>query len=113
MLSFKHCREVLDYGFQQLDIANELDSPMLRADAYLTLARGNERLGHLEKALSYCRHSLYNQCDQSKITGNVHFTLGNIYTVLSAFSKALEHYELALKVSKVIHDTALELQVCG
>ncbi|KAL7632023.1 UNVERIFIED_CONTAM: hypothetical protein RMT77_017657 [Armadillidium vulgare] len=107
-------RELLDYGFQQLDIANELDSPMLRAEAYLTLAKGNERLGNLEKALTYCRHSLYNQCDQSRVTGNVHYTLGNIYTTFSAFCKALEHYELALKVSRVIHDISLELQVyCG
>lgn len=105
---------MLDFGFQQLDIANEMDSPMLRADAYLTLARGNERLGNLEKAVSYCRHSLYNQCDQSRTTGYVQLTLGNTYLVYSSFSKAIEHFELSLKVSRSIHDTALELQVyCG
>ncbi|CAL4059025.1 unnamed protein product, partial [Meganyctiphanes norvegica] len=107
-------RELLDFGFQQLDIANELDSPMLRADAYLTLARGNEKLGNLEKTVSYCRHSLYNQCDQSRTTGQVHLTLGSTYAVYSSFTKAIEHYELALKVSRSIRDTALELQVyCG
>lgn len=112
--AFFSSREMLDFGFQQLDIANEMDSPMLRAEAYLTLARGNERLGNLEKAVSYCRHSLYNQCDQSRTTGYVHLTLGNTYLVYSSFSKAIEHYELALKVSRSIHDTALELQVyCG
>ena len=105
---------MLDYGFQQLDIANEMDSPMLRAEAYLTIARANERLGNLEKAVSYCRHSLYNQCDQSRTTGYVQLTLGNTYVTYSSFSKAIEHYELALKVSRSIHDTALELQVyCG
>lgn len=105
---------MLDFGFQQLDIANEMDSPMLRAEAYLTIARANERLGNLEKAVSYCRHSLYNQCDQSRTTGYVQLTLGNTYVTYSSFSKAIEHYELALKVSRSIHDTALELQVyCG
>ena len=103
---------MLDFGFQQLDIANEMDSSILRADAYLTLARGNEKLGQLEKALSYCRHSLYNQCDQSRVTGHVHLTLGNIYNSFSNFSKSLEHYELSLKVSRAINDTSLELQVC-
>ncbi|XP_064116523.1 43 kDa receptor-associated protein of the synapse isoform X2 [Macrobrachium rosenbergii] len=113
-LDWGRYREMLDFGFQQLDIANEMDSPMLRAEAYLTLARGNERLGNLEKAVSYCRHSLYNQCDQSRTTGYVHLTLGNTYLVYSSFSKSIEHYELALKVSRSIHDTALELQVyCG
>ena len=67
---------MLDLGFQQLDIANELESPTLRSEAYLTLAQGNERMGNSEKAVTYCRHSLYNQCDQSKTTGNVHLTLG-------------------------------------
>ena len=67
---------MLDLGFQQLDIANELESPSLRSEAYLTLARGNERMGNCDKAITYCRHSLYNQCDQSNTTGNVHLTLG-------------------------------------
>ncbi|XP_050732779.1 43 kDa receptor-associated protein of the synapse homolog isoform X2 [Eriocheir sinensis] len=113
-LDWGRYREMLDFGFQQLDIANEMDSPMLRAEAYLTIARANERLGNLEKAVSYCRHSLYNQCDQSRTTGYVQLTLGNTYVTYSSFSKAIEHYELALKVSRSIHDTALELQVyCG
>ncbi|KAK4304016.1 hypothetical protein Pmani_024010 [Petrolisthes manimaculis] len=113
-LDWGRYREMLDFGFQQLDIANEMDSPMLRAEAYLTIARANERLGNLEKAVSYCRHSLYNQCDQSRTTGYVQLTLGNTYLVYSSFSKAIEHFDLALKVSRSIHDTALELQVyCG
>ena len=73
----KFHREMLDLGFQRLDIANELESPSMRAEAYLTLAQGNEKLGSCDKAITYCRHALYNQCDQSKTTANTHLTLGN------------------------------------
>ena len=69
-------REMLDLGFQQLDIANALEDPSLRALAYLTLARGNQNLGSGDKAITYCRHALYNQCDQSQTTANTHLTLG-------------------------------------
>jgi hypothetical protein len=38
-------REALEYGHHQLGISEELDSPTMRAEAYLNLARAHERLG--------------------------------------------------------------------
>ncbi|XP_037070888.1 43 kDa receptor-associated protein of the synapse homolog [Pollicipes pollicipes] len=104
-------RELVELAFQQLDIANSMEDNVLRAEAYLNLARGNERMGALDSALQYCRHSLYSQCDQSRTTGQVHLCLGNIYVTYSNFSKAIEHYELALKVARSIRDVGLELLI--
>lgn len=42
-------REALEYGHRQLGISEELDSPSMRAEAYLNLARAHERLGGLER----------------------------------------------------------------
>lgn len=39
----------MEYGHRQLGISEELDSPSMRAEAYLNLARAHERLGGLEK----------------------------------------------------------------
>lgn len=41
-------REALEYGHHQLGISEELDSPTMRAEAYLNLARAHERLGKLK-----------------------------------------------------------------
>lgn len=42
-------REAVEYGHKQLGISEELDSPNMRAEAYLNLARTHERLGGLER----------------------------------------------------------------
>lgn len=103
-------REMLDFAFQQLDIANEVDSPNMRAEAYLNLARGNERLGDYHKAVSYCRHSIYNYCDESRTTGYVHLCLGNAYLGFSNFYKSIECFDVALKIAREIKDCILEIQ---
>ena len=70
-------RDSLDYGHHQLGISEELDNPQMRAEAYLNLSRAHERLGCLERALMYARHSLYNECDsQSRNGGLVHVKYG-------------------------------------
>lgn len=48
MRFFSH-REAVEYGHKQLGISEELDSPSMRAEAYLNLARTHERLGGLDK----------------------------------------------------------------
>ncbi|GAB6029808.1 hypothetical protein CHUAL_005520 [Chamberlinius hualienensis] len=103
-------REMLDLAFQQLDIANEVDSPHLRAEAYLNLAVGNQRLGDYNKAVSYCRQSIYNYCDESRTTGHVHLCLGHAYLGLSNFYKSIECFDVALKIAKEIRDPALEIR---
>lgn len=42
-------REALEYGHGQLGISEELDSPNMRSESYLNLARAHERLGGLER----------------------------------------------------------------
>ena len=49
-------RDSIDFGQRQLCISEELDSPNMRAEAYLNLARAHERLGALDKALAFARH---------------------------------------------------------
>jgi tetratricopeptide (TPR) repeat protein len=104
-------REALEFAHRQLGLAEEADSPNLRAEAYLNLARAHERLGGLERALAYARHSLYNECDQCRTAGHVHLTVGSVYLELAGFCKALEAFQHAHKIAQGIQDPALELQV--
>lgn len=54
--SFIFFRDSIDFGQRQLCISEELDSPNMRAEAYLNLARSHERLGALDRALAFARH---------------------------------------------------------
>lgn len=42
-------RESLEYAHRQLSISEELDSPWMRAEAYINLATAHERMGALER----------------------------------------------------------------
>jgi len=105
-------RESLEYGHRQLGISEELDSPNMRAESYLNLARAHERLGGLERALSYARHSLYNECGtQCRTGGLVHLTVARVYLEMGGFTRALEGLQGAHKIASAIGDSSLELQV--
>ncbi|XP_044017151.1 43 kDa receptor-associated protein of the synapse homolog isoform X2 [Aphidius gifuensis] len=104
-------RDSIYFANRQLNIAEELDSPNMRAEAYLNLARSHERLGALERALAYARHSLYNECDQCSTSGLVHLTVGRVHMELAGFCKALEAFQRAHKIAHSIQDPSLELQV--
>ncbi|XP_035718499.1 43 kDa receptor-associated protein of the synapse homolog isoform X5 [Vespa mandarinia] len=104
-------RDSIDFGQRQLCISEELDSPNMRAEAYLNLARAHERLGALDRALDYARHSLYNECDQCATAGLVHLTVGRVHLELAGFCKALEAFQRAHKIAHSIQDPSLELQV--
>lgn len=54
--NFSPFRDSIEFGNKQLCISEELDSPNMRAEAYLNLARAHERLGALDRALDYARH---------------------------------------------------------
>ncbi|XP_018407333.1 PREDICTED: 43 kDa receptor-associated protein of the synapse homolog [Cyphomyrmex costatus] len=101
----------IEFGNMQLCISEELDSPNMRAEAYLNLARAHERLGALDRALDYARHSLYNECDQCATAGLVHLTVGRVHLELAGFCKALEAFQRAHKIAHSIQDPSLELQV--
>ncbi|KAF6203263.1 hypothetical protein GE061_003681 [Apolygus lucorum] len=104
-------RESLELAHRQLNIAEEVDSPNLRAEAYLNLARTHERMGGLERALACARHSLYNECDQCRAAGLVQITLANLHLEVALFVKALQALQQAHAIAHRIHDPALELQV--
>ncbi|XP_025994651.1 43 kDa receptor-associated protein of the synapse homolog isoform X3 [Solenopsis invicta] len=104
-------RDSIEFGNKQLCISEELDSPNMRAEAYLNLARAHERLGALDRALDYARHSLYNECDQCATAGLVHLTVGRVHLELAGFCKALEAFQRAHKIAHSIQDPSLELQV--
>lgn len=105
-------REAIEFGHRQLGISEELDSPTMRAETYLNLARAHERLGGLERALSYARHSLYNECGtQCQTGGLVHLTVAKVYLEMGGFSRALEGLQGAHKIATSIGDPSLELQV--
>ncbi|KAL1489449.1 hypothetical protein ABEB36_014342 [Hypothenemus hampei] len=104
-------RDSVDYAHRQLVISEELDSPNMRAESYLNLARSHQRLGILEKALAYARHSLYNEGELCSTAGHVHLTVGSVYLELAGFNKALDSFQHAHIIAKTVHDPALELQV--
>ncbi|KAH8376048.1 hypothetical protein KR093_010968 [Drosophila rubida] len=104
-------RDAIDFGHQQLGISEELDSPNMRAETYLNLSRAHASLGGLERALSYARHSLYNESGTKCRSGQVHLTVARVYLEMGGFSRALEGLQGALKIATAIGDPSLELQV--
>lgn len=63
-------------------------------------------------ALSYARHSLYNECGpQCRTGGLVHLTVARVYLEMGGFSRALEGLQGAHKIAVAIGDPALELQI--
>ncbi|KAI4454981.1 43 kda receptor-associated protein of the synapse [Holotrichia oblita] len=104
-------RDALEFAHKQLYISEELDNPNMRAESYLNLARAHQRLGGLERALAYARHSLYNECEQCATAGHVHLTVGSVYLELAGFNKALDSFQHAHRIAQAVHDSSLELQV--
>lgn len=57
-------------------------------------------LGCLERALSYARHSLYNECDsQCRTGGLVHLTVASVYLEMGGFKRCLEGLQGAHKIA--------------
>lgn len=106
-------RDTLAFAIQQIDIANEAENTQMKAEAYMNLARSNEKLCEYHKAVSYSRHSLQNIPKDPRIHGYVYLCQGNAYFGFSNYTKALENYEHAMKVAKHHREQALELQVCS
>lgn len=101
----------MDFAQRQLIISEEMDSPNMRAEAYLNLALAHERMGALDRALTFARHSLYNECDQCRTAGLVHLTVGSVYLEMANFCKSLVSFQHAYKIATSIQDSGLELQV--
>ncbi|XP_006814329.1 43 kDa receptor-associated protein of the synapse-like [Saccoglossus kowalevskii] len=117
-LAWAHCewgkyRDMLHYSVQQIDVANETNSNEMRAEAYLNLARSNEKLCEYHKAISYCRHSLSQATKNPKTLGQVYLCLGNAYLGFSDFQKALENMHNALHLALKNEDRSLECNTYG
>ncbi|CAG9794495.1 unnamed protein product [Diatraea saccharalis] len=102
--------ESLEFAKSQLSISEELDSAPMRAEAYLNLARAHQTLGSLDRALSYARHALYNDCGGGSTAGCVHLTVAGVSLELGAFSKAMDGFQKALAAAQVHNDNTLLLQ---
>ena len=111
-----HCdsgniREMLACSVKQLNIAEEMDDEGMRAEAYLSLARTNQRLCEYHKAVSYCRCSLQHQARRPQVHGYAFLCLGQAYHGFSNFSKALESFEQARTIARKCEDDTLYLHV--
>ena len=104
-------RDMLAYAVQQIDLANEADNASMRAEAYLNLARSNERLCDYHKAVSYCRRALQHPHKDPRVHGYVHLSQGQAFFGFSNFSKALESYDRAMMIAKEHEELSLEVQV--
>ncbi|VVC98862.1 unnamed protein product, partial [Leptidea sinapis] len=109
-MDFGKYRESLEFANRQLGISEELDSAPMRAEAYLNLARAHQTLGGLDRALSYARHALYNDCGGGSTAGWVHHTVASVSLELGAFSKAMDSFQKALAVAQAQNDNTLLLQ---
>ncbi|PZC75572.1 hypothetical protein B5X24_HaOG205931 [Helicoverpa armigera] len=89
-------RESLEFANRQLGISEELDSAPMRAEAYLNLARAHQTLGGLDRALSYARQALYNDCGGGSTAGCVHLTVAAVYVGLSELWRRLRDAERAV-----------------
>ncbi|XP_068622141.1 43 kDa receptor-associated protein of the synapse [Battus philenor] len=110
-MDFGKYRESLEFANRQLGISEELDSAPMRAEAYLNLARAHQTLGGLDRALSYARHALYNDCGGGSTAGCVHLTVAAVSLELGAFSKAMDGFQKALAIAQGQNDNTLVLQV--
>ncbi|KAJ8706295.1 hypothetical protein PYW08_010921 [Mythimna loreyi] len=110
-MDFGKYRESLEFANRQLGISEELDSAPMRAEAYLNLARAHQTLGGLDRALSYARQALYNDCGGGSTAGCVHLTVAAVSLELGAFSKAMDAFQKALAVAQAQNDNTLLLQV--
>lgn len=105
-------RDMLVFGLQQIDIANDQDDSYMRAEAYLNLARANERLAEFHKAVSYARHSLQNRSNDPRTPGYAYLCMGSAFLGFSNFPRALENFEMAMQIANSTQDRLLELQIC-
>jgi len=106
-----HFRDMLACGVSQLQVARNLDSPELRAEAYLTLARSHYKLCEYSQTVAYCKHSLHNQNINSKLIGYVFLTRASALVGLSRFTSALTDYDAALAIAHSNCERDLQLRV--
>ncbi|XP_030622683.1 43 kDa receptor-associated protein of the synapse isoform X2 [Chanos chanos] len=107
-------KEMLRFSLAQIDTAREMEDPDYLTEAYLNLARSNEKLCEFQQTVSYCKTCLNMQGTtvSLQLNGQVCLSMGNAFLGLSIFQKALESYEKALRYAHNNDDKMLECRVC-
>ena len=109
-------RQMLSYSIQQIDVANEIGDESMKAEAYMNLARSNEKLCEYHKSISYARHSLNaspSAATDISLRANVHVCLATANLGFSYFTIALENLEKALPYAYRLQDKTLECTIYG
>lgn len=111
-INFGKYFDAMEYAKLQLNLSDEFNLTKWRAESYLNLSLVCEKLGKLEKALSYARHSLYNECDRKSCftIGMVYMTVAKVYLEMGGFSRSLEDLQNSHRISLQINDISLELK---
>ncbi|XP_072129207.1 43 kDa receptor-associated protein of the synapse isoform X3 [Mobula birostris] len=106
--------DMLRLALAQTEAARQLGAPDYVTESYLNLARSNEKLCEFAKTVSYCRTCLSTQGGRLglQLNGQVCLSMGNAFLGLSAFQKALECFEKALRYAHGNDDKMLECRVC-
>nr|P09108.3 RecName: Full=43 kDa receptor-associated protein of the synapse; Short=RAPsyn; AltName: Full=43 kDa postsynaptic protein; AltName: Full=Acetylcholine receptor-associated 43 kDa protein [Tetronarce californica] len=106
--------DMLRFAVAQSEAARQMGDPERVTEAYLNLARGHEKLCEFSEAVAYCRTCLGAEGGPLRLqfNGQVCLSMGNAFLGLSAFQKALECFEKALRYAHGNDDKMLECRVC-
>ncbi|XP_055505787.1 43 kDa receptor-associated protein of the synapse [Leucoraja erinacea] len=107
-------QDMMRLALGQTEVARQMGDPDALTESYLNLARSNEKLCQFAKTIAYCKTCLGTQGGSVglRLNGQVCLSMGNAYLGLSAFQKALECFEKALRYAHSNDDKMLECRVC-
>ncbi|XP_032894292.1 43 kDa receptor-associated protein of the synapse isoform X2 [Amblyraja radiata] len=107
-------QDMMRLALGQTEVARQMGDPDALTESYLNLARSNEKLCQFAKTIAYCKTCLGTQGGSAglRLNGQVCLSMGNAYLGLSAFQKALECFEKALRYAHSNDDKMLECRVC-
>ncbi|XP_059144980.1 43 kDa receptor-associated protein of the synapse-like [Physella acuta] len=102
-------REALTYAGEQCELANSINDPVLKSEAFFHLALCNEKSCEFSKAISYSKRSQLTHPTKSPFLGYINLCIGNAYCGTSEFLKAWNSYVLAMDEAKLSGDKLLEI----
>jgi len=99
-------RKAIEYGFNALEIFDDLGDDLHKTSCYLIIGSAHEYLGNLDKALEQYQKSL-ELCSKSKnkyLIANVENYIGEVYNKKHDIMSALDHYSKSLKIYIELHN---------
>uniref|UniRef100_A0A915KUE0 RING-type domain-containing protein n=1 Tax=Romanomermis culicivorax TaxID=13658 RepID=A0A915KUE0_ROMCU len=104
--------KMLKHALIQLQLANEQEDDSMRARAYLTLAKANEKLGEFDRSINYSKICLdFKLKSNPETVGYIHLNLASLYLAKGDFSSTFENLRNAEVVVRKTCEKLLELQV--